>query len=429
VNIKRLIWIYFWFLLFEGALRKWLLPGLDTALLLVRDPIVLLIYLQAAQRGIFPKNAFIIIGIVLAFFMVIFGVLANTALAVNLYGVRVSFLHVPLIFVMARALDHEDVVRIGKFVLYTSVPMAMLIVYQFRSPQDAWINKGAFNTHYFTVRPSATFPFVTGTAIYLALVSVFVAYGFLEKNRYPLWLRAAALPALLGALAVSGSRMAITAVAIVVVAAVAATVVRGRGYGGIIGAAAAVGLALVVLGKTDFYKDGQDQLTQRFEDASVGDPNQTAFVTQRVSGDFGIAMRIMQEAPLFGHGSGAGTSVGMQLNGNRVPLGSHGMPEGEWGRLIWESGPVLGVIVILYRLGLALNIAFSAYKSLLKGIFLPILLVGGCIANVAQGQWGVTNIQGFACFVAGLALAACRPRKPSQKSVQPKPDLLHPIAS
>ena len=33
----RLVWAYFWLLLFEGALRKWLVPGLSSALLIVRD--------------------------------------------------------------------------------------------------------------------------------------------------------------------------------------------------------------------------------------------------------------------------------------------------------------------------------------------------------------------------------------------------------
>ena len=36
--IKKLIWAYFLLLLFEGALRKWFLPGLSQGLLIIRDP-------------------------------------------------------------------------------------------------------------------------------------------------------------------------------------------------------------------------------------------------------------------------------------------------------------------------------------------------------------------------------------------------------
>jgi hypothetical protein len=40
-RLRQLIWLYFWLLIFEGALRKWVFPGLSNILLLVRDPIAL----------------------------------------------------------------------------------------------------------------------------------------------------------------------------------------------------------------------------------------------------------------------------------------------------------------------------------------------------------------------------------------------------
>ena len=50
--IKKLIWAYFLLLLFEGALRKWFLPGLSQGLLIIRDPIVIWIYFLAYQKNI-----------------------------------------------------------------------------------------------------------------------------------------------------------------------------------------------------------------------------------------------------------------------------------------------------------------------------------------------------------------------------------------
>src|SRR3546814_1990531 len=43
--LKQGIWVYFILLIFEGALRKWVLPGLATPLLVVRDPVALLLLL------------------------------------------------------------------------------------------------------------------------------------------------------------------------------------------------------------------------------------------------------------------------------------------------------------------------------------------------------------------------------------------------
>ena len=43
-HIKRLIWLYFFLLIFEGTFRKWILPQFSDVLLVVRDPVVLAIY-------------------------------------------------------------------------------------------------------------------------------------------------------------------------------------------------------------------------------------------------------------------------------------------------------------------------------------------------------------------------------------------------
>ena len=48
--IKKLIWLYFLLLLFEGALRKWFLPSLSQGLLIIRDPVVIWIYYIAYNK-------------------------------------------------------------------------------------------------------------------------------------------------------------------------------------------------------------------------------------------------------------------------------------------------------------------------------------------------------------------------------------------
>ena len=55
IALRRLIWLYFWLLMFEGALRKWV-PPLSAPLLVVRDPLVLLIYFHAVRCRRFPVD-------------------------------------------------------------------------------------------------------------------------------------------------------------------------------------------------------------------------------------------------------------------------------------------------------------------------------------------------------------------------------------
>ncbi len=57
-NIQRLLWLYIFLLVVEGALRKWIVPQLSNPLLLVRDPIALLIYALAIRAHIWPRNLF-----------------------------------------------------------------------------------------------------------------------------------------------------------------------------------------------------------------------------------------------------------------------------------------------------------------------------------------------------------------------------------
>src|SRR5713226_3418491 len=65
--VRRLIWLYFWLLLIEGALRKWVLPTYSNPLLLIRDPVVIAIYLLAIPAKVFPRNGWTLALVVIGF--------------------------------------------------------------------------------------------------------------------------------------------------------------------------------------------------------------------------------------------------------------------------------------------------------------------------------------------------------------------------
>src|SRR5690554_2937496 len=99
--IKRGIWLYFLLLVFEGALRKWFLPGLATPLLIIRDPIALWLVFVTWKRGILPFNwvmfTIILITIISFITTLLFG---HGNFFVTLYGARIFMIHIPLIFVI-----------------------------------------------------------------------------------------------------------------------------------------------------------------------------------------------------------------------------------------------------------------------------------------------------------------------------------------
>ena len=62
-SLKIAIWLYFLLWIFEGALRRWILPSLATPLLVVRDPIAIFIILRALYLHVNFVNAYVIFGL------------------------------------------------------------------------------------------------------------------------------------------------------------------------------------------------------------------------------------------------------------------------------------------------------------------------------------------------------------------------------
>src|SRR5437899_10248563 len=146
-NIRRLIYLYLFLLIIEGALRKWIVPQFSNPLLLVRDPVVLAIYFLAWRAHIFPRNGFIlwlaIIGVlswIVSIFVLDPYVPMSRILFVTAYGFRSNFLHLPLIFIFASVFDVDDVKKICWWILFGIIPMCMLMALQFHYAPDSFIN-------------------------------------------------------------------------------------------------------------------------------------------------------------------------------------------------------------------------------------------------------------------------------------------------
>src|SRR4051812_41871424 len=111
-HIKRAIWVYFFLLIFEGVFRKWLLPQFSDVLLIVRDPVVIVIYLLAIKARVFPRNNWMLsLGIIAFLSSLVSAVVLEPYLPVQPiilvtgFGFRSNFLHLPLLFIMGRVLD------------------------------------------------------------------------------------------------------------------------------------------------------------------------------------------------------------------------------------------------------------------------------------------------------------------------------------
>jgi hypothetical protein len=416
-NIRRLIWLYFWLLLIEGALRKWVLPQLSNPLLIVRDPVVLLIYVLAIRARMFPRNAWMLSLAIIGFLSLAVSFIAlwpylppSRIVLVSGFGFRANFLHLPLIFLMPRVLRPEDVKRIGWWSLLLVVPMSLLMIAQFRAAPDALLNRTAsgegemMEAALGKVRTAGTFSFVVGVVAYFALATGFLVWAALKRGVYKNWVLFASGIALLIGVAVSGSRSVVGACAVVVSSLLLVLFLRP-------GAVNRFGQALlvtVVLGfivtQTPVFKEGLNVLTTRFSNVAESEEQSIAVgLISRVFEGFAESVRVFPTAPFFGYGLGIGTNAGAKfLTGQNTFL----LSEGEWARMLLESGPVLGLAFLLWRCGLMVRVGFLCLQSVRRGNVLPLLLFSSSGLPLMNGQFGPPTILGFAVFTTGLALAA-----------------------
>ena len=419
-HIRRLIWLYFWLLLIEGALRKWVVPQLSNPLLIVRDPVVIVIFLLAIRARVLPMNGWVlslgIIGLLslaVSFIPLWPFLRPSRILLVAGYGFRSNFLHLPLIFVMARVLRWEDLKKIGWWTLLIAVPMALLMVGQFRSSPDSFLNRTAggegemMTAALGKVRTAATFSFVIGVVAFFAMATAFLVWAALKRDVYKPWLLFAAGSALAIGIAVSGSRSVVGACAVVVASLVVVLVVRPAAVNRF-GQTLLGGLVLAfIVSQTPIFKEGFNVLSTRFSEvAEATDQSVTAGIVERVFSDFKEGAYVLTKAPFLGYGLGIGTNAGAKfLTGRSMFL----LSEGEWSRVFLESGPVLGLAYVLWRVSIVAYIGVLCLGSVKRhGNVLPLLLFSSTFMPLMNGQFGQPTVLGFAVFVTGLALAARR---------------------
>jgi len=404
--LRRLVYAYFFLLIFEGALRKWIFPSLAGPLLLVRDPVLLGIYAMAFRRGLWPWNGWVLTAITLAVASAMASFAVGCPAAITLFGLRADFWQIPLIFLMPAIVTGEDARRIGRWMLMMMPAMAVLALLQFRAGPGHWLNAttggGQQSAQLFAaagrVRPSGTFSFVTGMVSFLALGSAFVFDGFVEgAGSARLWVATVAMVLALG---ISGSRSAILYVGFVAAAAGWTCIEDPRRLRKIATPLAAAALAYAVLHGLADFRVGLDVNKERFDDA--GGLKQG--IVDRWLGDIVTAWDAEKETPWLGAGLGMGTNVGAGLaTGTRQFL----LAEGEWARVIMESGPALGAFFIALRLAIAVYLLRRAVRALReRDDVLPGLLLAAGVMDLTTGQWGQATVSGFAVFTAGLCLAS-----------------------
>ena len=411
--IKKLIWAYFLLLLFEGALRKWFLPGLSNGLLIIRDPIVIWIYYLCYAQGVFPldnkylKRCFqwVVLAVALSF-------LINQAHPFTIaYGARTNLLHFPLIFIMARVLTFKDVLNFGKAFLLLALPMTWVIAQQFQADRFDTINTAAGGTGHQMmtsgdkVRGSGTFSFVSGIVFYYCFTVSYIIYGFLIKGTFPKWMLYLGTAASLLAMVTAGSR-AVIAECLQVLACIGFLAYFkpsefGKIAGSILGFST---LGLILYTQVDLFQEGLDFLSLRFEEAANVEGNPIEAYFTRYYDIIVAPYQYNKWTDFFGNGLGTATRAGSAL------AGGIGGVEISWSRQVLENGLLVGGLYILWRLWIFKDLMMACINGVKRGSFLAIFLFGAAAPIILFSPYGQPTNLGFAAFGGGLCLAALNQR-------------------
>jgi hypothetical protein len=411
-NIKTGIWLYFLLLIFEGALRKWVFPGLSSLILIIRDPLVLYLFYKAQRSGLLKNSVYltsILIVSTISFILTIY--VGHGNILVALYGLRIILIQFPFVFLIGNIFSKQDSISLGKFLMYVNIGMTILVAIQYFSPQTAWINKGIGDAEssgfsgadgYFRV--PGTFSFTNGLSFFYGFVSSYIFYFWIENNSLNKIVLYVSTFCLLIAIPLSISR---TVLIEFITTCIFLLLISGRNpkiIGRIFFTLLVLFVLFTILSNLTFFANMKNVFLDRLNNANDAEGGAKGIFIDRLLGGM-ISAISNNSLPFWGLGLGMGTNAGATLlTGTSTYL----ISEGEWGRLIGEMGLLPGVFFICIKLALVISLFYKSWGNIGKGNVLPWLILSFAFMMILMGQWGQPTALGFCVLSGGLVISSLK---------------------
>lgn len=418
----------------EGVLRKWLLPSYSQYLFFIRDPFVILAYFVAWQGHLIPRRgvwfralvALAVFGALIAMVQALATGFANQQLILLAYGWRNYFLYGPLAILIGTQFGREDLQRVFRWSLLLAIPIAVLMVMQFRADPRAPINVGISEDKNLQfrglgldsehTRPMGPFTSTTGetefSASSFAILLALIVLPPRRRSVPPILLLFGGC-AILTTVAVGGSRGALVhcgiSLAFSMLLGLAPWARPSRWRATLL---PALVVASAALSYPIIFPEGFQAFVHRWEVADQ-------FESERVSGGiFGRALLgfvdfagLLDAVPLLGRGLGSSGNAGIADANASQAFGSElVVAENDWGRQIVELGPILGVGYITLRVALTLWLARTVWRGRRRADNpIAMLLFSFVAPEILIGQiTGHGSVHVFGWLFLGFTLAACR---------------------
>jgi hypothetical protein len=418
--LKKLFWLYFFLLVFEGALRKWVAPQLSAPLLLIRDPLSVYIIWEAYRTQKWPIRWTVVIDLLtvaLVGLFIVQVIVSNNPWFVGVYGLRSYLLPFPVAFIMGENLNEEDLRKFGSCILWLLLPLTALEVAQYLAPIDSFLNKGAYEgasqigytgAH---VRAAATFSYVVGPIFFNALAAAFALNGMVKPGfagKILLWASAFAL---ILSVPIIGSRTLVFEMAAVLLCVGIGAMLGVFQFGKTLRIIVPLLIVSFLVSLLPVFSDATNSLIERFTQAasSEGGSTQQSFINRTI----GIFVTDFEEEADFesnwtGIGMGRGAAAMATLLTDKQDFFAG---EDEFSREINEFGSFPGILFSLFRLTLVGYLLGKALACARDHDPLALLLVPLVLSALIEGILEQPTEQGFVVMAVGMSLAAIKASK------------------
>jgi len=421
-SLRQVLWLYFWLVLGEGILRKWIFPGLSNVLLIVRDPVTLLaIYWGLPLLTRPPWRFWLQTLVIIATTTFVLAItVGHGDLITALFGSRILLFHLPLVFLYASVFTRQDVIDFAWFIVIVALAMTPLLVLQSNLPSNHILNvaPGGEDTAVFAgaldrFRPPGIFSFISGVSVFytLAASSLFTLLYATQLSPVSQLFCVLVGIALVVALPVSISRSLLAGYLQVLMAVLASALLSRSRLMPLISTILALTVAVSIATTIPAFQDTSDAFISRWEQAAEVEGGDDARLgggvgvfEKRVISYLTVPLANLELVPILGFGIGIGTNVGSQrLTGDRLFI----VGEAPWQAILAEMGSLFGLLFILWRVCLALWILFLSLRMSVNGNQIPLILAGSSFLSLATAGLGQPTNLGFVVVSSGLTLAAC----------------------
>lgn len=413
--LKKLFWLYFFLLVFEGALRKWILPQYSAPLLLIRDPVGFWIIWEAYRTRKWPQRWSALIGaltIAIMALCVVQMIFDTDPWFVEIYGLRSYLLPFPVAFIMGENLDADDLRRFGVCILWLLLPLTALEVVQYLAPPTAWVNAGAYaNASQIIyagghVRAAGTFSYDVGPINFNALAGAFILYGLADEKFTRKWLLWAASFALILSIPIIGARTLVYELGAELICIAIAASFGISQFTKAVKIVIPIVIIAIAISYLPVFRDASSTLSTRFSQASSAEGDTQQVLTARVLDPF------LKKLDPSNYSNGW-IGVGMGRGAAAVAKLLVGSPEFlagelEVDRVMNEFGPLPGLAFMVFCAFLAAILLGKALSRARNHEPLPLLLAPAMLACILVGVLEQPTEQGFMVFTLALSLAAVR---------------------